>query len=81
MLPIPQRYYVPGRIRESFRPRLEAAQLWNLPGIEEEVKFWERSRLNMPKEEDQKAKFKRVFEREKVICRMASAVSARLIWT
>ncbi|KAJ7156931.1 hypothetical protein C8R43DRAFT_997690 [Mycena crocata] len=28
-LPMPQRYYVPGRIRDSHRPRLEAAGLWN----------------------------------------------------
>ena len=27
-MPIPQRYYVPNRIRESYKPRLEAAGLW-----------------------------------------------------
>ena len=36
MLPVPQRYYVPGRVRESYRPRLEAAELWDIPGIEQE---------------------------------------------
>jgi sorting and assembly machinery component 37 len=70
MLPIPQRYYVPARIRESYRPRLEAVQLWNLPGIEQEEKphFWEREKLKEPTEGDRKEKFKRVFEREKVCC-------------
>jgi sorting and assembly machinery component 37 len=29
MMPIPQRYYVPNRIRESYRLRLEAAGLWS----------------------------------------------------
>ena len=28
MIPIPQRYYVPNRIREMYKPRLEAAGLW-----------------------------------------------------
>lgn len=28
MMPIPQRYYVPDRIRELYRPRLEAVGLW-----------------------------------------------------
>lgn len=67
MLPLPQRYYVPARIRESYRPRLEAADLWNLPGIEQEVeekpKFGEKEKK---KEEDHKEQFKKVFERERV---------------
>lgn len=64
MIPLPQRYYVPKRIRESYKPRLEAAGLWNLPGIEQEVekpKFGEK-----PKDKDHKDEFKKVFEREKV---------------
>jgi sorting and assembly machinery component 37 len=28
MMPIPQRYYVPNRIRELYKPRLEASGLW-----------------------------------------------------
>ena len=28
MMPIPQRYYVPNRIRELHKPRLEAVGLW-----------------------------------------------------
>ena len=71
MLPIPQRYYVPARMRESHRPRLEAVRLWNLPGIEQEDEkphFWEREKLKEPAEGDRKERFKRVFEREKVSC-------------
>ena len=28
MIPIPQRYYVPNRIRELYKPRLESVGLW-----------------------------------------------------
>ncbi|KNZ78430.1 Metaxin-1 [Termitomyces sp. J132] len=38
LYPIPQRYYIPGRIREMYRPRLESAGLWDLPIKEEEKK-------------------------------------------
>jgi sorting and assembly machinery component 37 len=31
MFPVPQKYYVPGRIRDTYIPRLEAVGLWNLP--------------------------------------------------
>ncbi|KAF8506362.1 hypothetical protein BU17DRAFT_57726 [Hysterangium stoloniferum] len=30
LLPVPQRYYVPSRIRDTYRPRLEAAGLWKV---------------------------------------------------
>lgn len=68
MLPLPQRYYVPARIRESYRPRLEAAELWNLPGIEqeEEVKTWFGEKPKAEKDSDHKEQFKKVFERERV---------------
>lgn len=29
MMPIPQRYYVPNRIRELYKPRLETIGLWS----------------------------------------------------
>jgi sorting and assembly machinery component 37 len=48
---------------------LEAVQLWNLPGIEQEEEkphFWKREKLREPTEGDRKEKFKRVFERENV---------------
>jgi sorting and assembly machinery component 37 len=62
---------------------LEAVQLWNLPGIEQEEKphFWEREKLKEPTEGDRKEKFKRVFEREKVLEKARSSLDiyARLL--
>lgn len=69
MLPVPLRYYVPSRIRESYQPRLEAAELWDVPGIEqeEEDRMSSLRRDGRRKKKETKAqKFKRVFEREKV---------------
>jgi sorting and assembly machinery component 37 len=37
MFPVPQKYYVPRRIRDTYIPRLEAVGLWNLP-VEEVTK-------------------------------------------
>ena len=37
MYPVPQKYYVPRRIRDTYYPRLEAVGLWSLP-VEEKVK-------------------------------------------
>lgn len=37
MFPVPQKYFVPRRIRDTYIPRLEAVGLWNLP-VEEKVK-------------------------------------------
>jgi hypothetical protein len=64
MLPIPQRYYVPGRIRDSYRPRLEASGLWNLPGVEEEKGAFKETKK--PEIQDRNTKYVKVFEREKV---------------
>ncbi|KAG1754632.1 outer mitochondrial membrane transport complex protein-domain-containing protein [Suillus lakei] len=62
MLPIPQRYYVPGRIREMHRPRLEAAGLWTQAASEpEKDSFGKRQKKNDPKDE-----YARAFERDKV---------------
>ena len=36
VLSVPQRYYVPGRIRESYKPRLDAAGLWTVHAEEVE---------------------------------------------
>ena len=69
MLPVPLRYYVPGRIRESYQPRLEAVELWDVPGIEqaEDEDGASNFRKDRRKKKETKAqKFKRVFEREKV---------------
>ena len=29
-LPLPQRYYLPDRLRDTYQPRLDAAGLWNV---------------------------------------------------
>ena len=38
MFPLPQRLFVPARIREVYKPRLEAAGLWSIPEFEKEIK-------------------------------------------
>ena len=30
MLPVPQRYYIPGRLRDTYKARLEAVGLWDI---------------------------------------------------
>ncbi|KIK98722.1 hypothetical protein PAXRUDRAFT_823574 [Paxillus rubicundulus Ve08.2h10] len=78
-MPLPQKYYVPGRIRETYKPRLEASGLWSLPGAEQEKKnpFTKEEK----KEEDHKGTFARVFEREKVLekARTTLGAHARLL--
>ncbi|KAI6028676.1 hypothetical protein F5J12DRAFT_806866 [Pisolithus orientalis] len=65
LMPIPQRYYVPGRIRESYRRRLETCGLWCLPEAEQERKspFAKTEK----KRDDHVGTFTRAFEREKVM--------------
>ncbi|KAJ7444903.1 hypothetical protein FB451DRAFT_1104641 [Mycena latifolia] len=58
-LPVPQRYYVPGRIRATHRPRLEAAGLWNQQPIESPDM---QSSKSSP---DHKEKIAQTFQREK----------------
>ncbi|KIJ69017.1 hypothetical protein HYDPIDRAFT_80765 [Hydnomerulius pinastri MD-312] len=76
---IPQKYYVPGRIREMYKPRLEASGMWSLPAAEKEKKspFAKEEK----KQEDHKGTFARVFEREKVLekARTALGIHARLL--
>jgi len=69
MLPVPQRYYVQGRIRESYRPRLESVGLWNSAGPEREQTHETRfgMKTNVKPEQDLKEKMKRAFAREQVI--------------
>ena len=67
-LPIPQRYYVPGRLRDSHRPRLEVAGLWR-PHDEagEDSRFSAFEKLARKKEaKERKEKMRRAFEKEKV---------------
>ncbi|GJE90718.1 glutathione S-transferase family protein [Phanerochaete sordida] len=71
VLPFPQRYYVPERIRQSWRPRLEAAELWDVVGIEEEEaqerqRFSFRLQKKRTKKAQDKVKFKETSQRKKV---------------
>ena len=61
---VPQKYYVAGRIREAYKPRLEAAGLWGLPAPEEEQKGL--SETDKKKKRDYRVTFSRAFERKKV---------------
>ena len=64
MLPVPQRYYVPRRIKESYRPRLEAVGLWLLANEpEDRQKGRGPEGHNGDTNED---KFKRAFGQAKV---------------
>jgi len=69
MLPVPQRYYVPGRIRDSNRLRLEAADLWDVPGPEEgnEEDPFPAFRKEKKKRQNETQKLKRAFKRERVL--------------
>lgn len=72
MLPVPQRYYVPARIRNSHKARLQAVDLWDVPE-EEEAEEAEERRVVFGKRRKQKLganagplQYKKAFEREKV---------------
>ncbi len=68
MLPVPQCYYVPSRIRSSYKPRLEAAELWHVPEVEDEPEA-PRTVLGRKKKrqpDNEPHKFKTALEREKV---------------
>lgn len=66
MFPIPQRYYVPDRIRQSYKPRLEAAGLWNLQLAEKEPKKPFREIPKVDQLEENIQIFQEAFGREKV---------------
>lgn len=80
LLPVPQCYYVPGRIRESHRPRLEAAGLWNLLEVEKQEKKLFRDALKPPKEKIDTHIIQKAFEREKV-CKLPFATTQLIIWS
>ncbi|KAI0636991.1 hypothetical protein C8Q77DRAFT_1168735 [Trametes polyzona] len=73
MLPIPQRYYVPARIRMSHKTRLEATELWDVPEVEEQEQEEQRrvvfgkKRKPKPNPDVETHHFKKVFQREKVV--------------
>jgi sorting and assembly machinery component 37 len=66
MLPVPQCYYVPGRIRECHRSRLEAAGLWILPEAEKQEKKTFRETFKSKKEKTDTHVYLQAFQREKV---------------
>jgi sorting and assembly machinery component 37 len=67
VLPLPQRYYVPDRLRDVYRPRLEASGLWSTSRIEEVEKKKPFDDIKK-RDRNEKAKYSLVFEREKVKC-------------
>jgi sorting and assembly machinery component 37 len=68
MLPVPQRYYVPRRIKETYRPRLEAVGLWLIANEPEDRQ--DGRKAERPKGETNEEKFKRAFEQAKVCYRL-----------
>lgn len=67
MMPIPQRYYVPNRIRELYKPRLDAVGLW-LPETEasEQPKLGASLLGNPPRARDPKVVARNIFALEQV---------------
>jgi len=61
MLPIPQRYFVPHRIKDSYKPRLEAAGLWTLGSTSDKTD----DKHGRKRDEDQE-KIKRAFGQAQV---------------
>ncbi|KAJ6525649.1 hypothetical protein B0H19DRAFT_1198199 [Mycena capillaripes] len=61
-LPVPQRYYVPSRIRSMHRPRLEAAGLWNQQPVEPKT-----LRESLKSSVDPKEQIAQTFQRDKVV--------------
>jgi len=68
MFPVPQKYYVPRRIRDAHFPKLEAAGLWSAP-IEEKPteKPFQKDKPVVKKESLKKnSTIAQTFERQKV---------------
>ena len=65
MLSVPQRYYVPRRIKESHRPRLAAVGLWQIASAPEEPEKHDDVRKRR-REEDTERTVKRAFDQAKV---------------
>ncbi|KAJ3535183.1 hypothetical protein NM688_g7015 [Phlebia brevispora] len=72
LLPVPQRYFLPKRIRESYRPRLEAVELWSAEGVadeeeEEKIRFAFRRATRKTKKQAEEKKKRHLFARDKVL--------------
>lgn len=68
-LPVPHRYYVADRVRESYKPRLEASELWGIPGLEDEEQDGISSVFRKEKKKKSQLKsikFKNAFRRDQV---------------
>ncbi|KAJ3574817.1 hypothetical protein NP233_g1497 [Leucocoprinus birnbaumii] len=65
MYGLPQRYYVPTRIRASYKPRLESAGLWTLPPLEPEKKSF-KERKGDDTQKKAKEAYTQAFEKEKI---------------
>ena len=63
---VPQRYYVPERIRASFKPRLESASLWTLPHPEPEKKSFKDKKAGTLRKQVKEA-YNQTLEKEKVL--------------
>lgn len=66
MLPVPQRYYVPSRIREMHQDRLVAAGLWSSHGVKQSEKQPFKESLRRDEKANAKDGFARAFEIKKV---------------
>ncbi|KAJ8496758.1 hypothetical protein ONZ45_g12331 [Pleurotus djamor] len=64
--PIPQRYYLPDRVRESYKPRLESVGLWGQAAAEKTEKKPFEKPTAKPEPKEVKSQYLRVFERQKV---------------
>ncbi|KDQ17975.1 hypothetical protein BOTBODRAFT_29290 [Botryobasidium botryosum FD-172 SS1] len=65
VLPFPHKYYIPGRLREVYRPRLEAAGLWDVDEQMEEFKL-ERDATKISAESPSDT-IKKTFATEKIV--------------
>ncbi|TCD61673.1 hypothetical protein EIP91_008095 [Steccherinum ochraceum] len=76
VLPVPQRYYVPARLRKAYQPRLEAAGLWSMHEEQaQEARFSAFEKLARRKEaQEKKEKLKRAVEREKTLSKAKAIV-------
>ena len=65
LIPFPHKFYIPGRLREMYRPRLEAAELWDVDEQREEYK--QTKELVKEKVSDTPSEtFKKAFATERV---------------
>jgi len=68
MFPVPQKYYVPRRMRNTYIPRLEAVGLWSLPVEETTEKSFQKQQKSLPiLNIKSNTTVSQAFQREKVI--------------